>query len=329
MDKFPSDNSSGEVFENATNPLSLSHLPLSGLLLSLWNDAAVRQLSDRICSLISSESFSEVCQSPISLLNRRSDSVGQELSAMSNFFNPASYLAKSDTAKRDPDLDTANRDLDSYPANISPDVSTPNRDKGSVKDVGDAKPISDVGEVYPRPAAFLDSARLEAMLSKLGRQLQQQADKIESIEYNLTQQAQSYQAQLDYRDKWYSAEVGRLRAYVAAETARAQGVYATGQGQAIAPQNTASTSAYSSTYKVPDRADSKWISGPLGGISPFLMLVVVGIVLTLLIGVAITPYGSSPGLLPTLIEMTKGLLPALAVVILIGGAIALVWELRR
>ncbi len=329
MDKFPSDNSSGEVFENATNPLSLGHLPLSGLLLSLWNDAAVRQLSDRICSLINSENFSEVCQSPISLLNRRSDSVGQELSAMSNFFNPASYLAKSGTANCDPGRDMDNRDLDAYPANISPDVSAPGHDKGSVKDVSDTRPISDVGDVYTRPAAFLDSARMDAILAKLGRQLQQQADKIESIEYKLMQQTQSHQAQLDYRDKWYGIEFGRLRAYVKAETARVQGMYATGQGQAIAPKTSESSSAYSSTYQVPERADSKLISGPLSSISPFLLLMLVGIVLTLLIAVAITPYGGSQGLLPALSEVTQGLLPALAVVILVGGAIALVWELRR
>ncbi|MGI8934281.1 MAG: hypothetical protein ACR2FS_09430 [Phormidesmis sp.] len=337
MDKFPSDNSSGELFEELSkrekNHLLLDPVPLSGLLLSLWNDSVVRQLSDQIASLINGENVSEVYQSQINLLNDRSDSVGQEPSfAMTNLFDPTSYLFKSDRANRHSDLDTANRDLDSLPANVAPDTAA-NAGKVSVNDTGDdeAPRISkaETESAALNSATLQDSARIEATLAGLRQRLQQQTEHLASVKQEIVRQAQSYQAKLDSLDQRYSTELQRielkLSAYLDALPASAQGPSLADPAAQTAVPN----SAYSTTYQVPSRPDSQWVSKPLGGIPIFLLLVVVGIVLVLLIAVAITPYGGSSGLLTATSHVTRLLLPAMAVVILLSGAIALIWELRR
>ena len=343
MDKFPSDNSSGELFEELSkhekNHLLLGPVPLSGLLLSLWNDSAVRQLSDQIASLIKGEDVSEVCQSQINLLNYRSDSVGQEPSfAMTNLFDPTSDLAESDRANRHADSDPVNRDLDTLPANVAPDAAT-NAGKVSVNDTGDdeAPRISKaraesaaLNGATLNGATLKDSVRIEATLAGLRRRLQHQTEQLASVKQEMVRQAQSYQAKLDSLDQRYSTELQRielkLSAYLDAQPA------ASAQGPSLADpaaQMAAPDAAYSTTYKVPSRPDSQWISRPLGGIPIFLLLVVVGIVLALLIAVAITPYGGASGLLTATSNITRLLLPAMAVVILLSGAIALIWELRR
>ncbi len=341
MDKFPSDNSSGELFEELSkrekNHLLLGPAPLSGLLLSLWNDPVVRQLSDQIASLINGENVSEVYQSQINLLNDRFDSVGQEPSfAMTNLFDPTSYLVTSDRANRHSDLDTANRDLDSLPANVAPDTAS-NAGKVSVNDTGDdeAPRISkaETESAALNSATLQDSVRIEATLAGLRQRLQQQTEHLTSLKQEMVRQAQSYQAKLDYLDQRYSTELQRielkLSAYLDAQPASAQGPSLTDPAAQTAVPNSAYSTTYSTTYKVPSRPDSQWVSKPLGGIPVFLLLLVVGIVLALLIAVAITPYGGSSGLLAATSNVTRLLLPAMAVVILLSGAIALIWELRR
>lgn len=249
---------------------------------------------------------------------------------MTNLFNPTSYLVKSDSANCYSDLDTANWDLDSLSVNVAPDTAATNPDKVPVNDIGDDE-ARFIGKSKPSAldgVTLKDSARIEATLAGLRQRLLQQAEHLASIKQEMVWQAQAYQAKLDCLDKRYSTELQqielRVSAYLDAKTANEGPYFANSAAQMAAPNST-----YSTTYQVPERPDSQWVSKALGGIPIFLLLVVVGIVLSLLIAVSITPYGGASGLLTTTTEVTRLLLPAMAVVILVGGAIAFIWELRR
>ncbi len=254
---------------------------------------------------------------------------------MFNSFNPLNFVAKREDVSREPDPDNANRDLDSSSANAAADVHKANPDKVSVNDLNDAEPLHNPSEAAYRQTSL--ESRLEAKLKGAWQRIQQQADQIVAMECETTKQAQISQAKLAYLEKWYSTELTRmeqkLRSYVDTQIVRVHSVYSTPDASAATPlagqlQATRQT-AGQTTYVVPERPNANRAS-QLNPVSLFLLLLAVGVGLAHLLAAVIVAYTGSSSVLIALSEMTtRQLLPAIAAVIFVSGAIAFTWELRK
>lgn len=246
---------------------------------------------------------------------------------MFNSFNPLNFVAK-----REPDPDTANRDLDSSSANVAADVHKANPDKVSVNDLNDAEPLHDPSEAaYRQPS---EESRLEAKLKWAWQQIQQQADQIVAMNCEMTKQAQVSQAKLAHLDRWYSTELSRmeqkLRSYVDTQIVGVHSIYSTLGASVTTPTTDQSqATAGQTTYVVPKRSNANR-AGQLSPVPLFLLLLAVGVGLAHLLAAVVVAYTGSSSVWIALSEMTmRQLLPAIAAVIFISGAIAFVWELRK
>lgn len=258
---------------------------------------------------------------------------------MFNSFNPLNYVAKREDVSREPDSDTANQDRDSSSANVGADVHKANSDKVSVNDLSGTEPLRDPGETaYRQPSVESRSveSRLEAKLKGAWQQIQRQADQIAAMEREMTKQAQVSQAKLSHLERWHSTGLNRmeqkLRSYVDNQVVGVHSAYSTPSGGMVTPAGqpkAASQTAGKTTYVVPKRPNANR-TGQSSPVSLFLLLLAVGVGLAHLLAAVIVTYTGSSSVLIALSEMTtRQLLPAIAAVIAISGAIAFIWELRK
>ena len=252
---------------------------------------------------------------------------------MFDSLNPLSFVTKREDRGREPEPDAVNQDLDDLSANASADSCDANSDKQPLNDSHAAELPYDQSEVPRDKPHYQESVEslLEVKLREARRQIQQQADQIADIQSEATKQAQVYKAKITRLEGWYSTELRRmeqkLRRYVDDQIATVHSAYLI--DGANTPPQIASPQTIQTTYVVPDRL--KVSGGSQSNKVPlFLLRLAVGLAIAHLLAAVVATYTNSPRVLTVLSEtMIQQLLPAIAAIIGISGAIAFLWELRR
>ena len=252
---------------------------------------------------------------------------------MFNSLNPLSFVTKREDRGREPEPDAVNRDLDELSANASADRRDANSDKQPLNDSHAAELPYDQSEAFCDKPHYQKSVEslLAAKLGEARRQIQQQAAQIADIQTETAKQAQVYKAKIARLEGWYSTELHRmeqkLRRYVNDQIATVHSAYSI--DGVNAPSQTASPRTIQTTYVVPDR--SKVSGGSRSNKVPlFLLWLAVGLAIAHLLAAVAVTYTNSPRVLTVLSEtMVQQLLPMIAAIIGISGAIAFLWELRR
>ena len=248
-------------------------------------------------------------------------------------FDPLNLLhsvTKREGPSPEPDSDTANRDLDAFPANASADVHNANSDKKPVNDSHAMELPPDQREGVRRSEGV--ESRLETKLEVARQRILQQADQIINIQTEMARQAQIYQAKITHLEGWYSTELHRmeqkLRRYVNTRIAGVHSVYS-GDSMSAPSLSRDQLTTIETTYVVPDRSSASRGSQP-NKVPLFLLLIAVGLALAHLLAAVIVTYTDSSSVLTTLNKTTvHQLLPAITAIIFVSGAIAFIRELYK